>query len=418
MIFFYKSEQKAQFLKLLRVSTLVLIEDQVAAKMLSSHIPHEVMVDILSRLPVSSLIRFKSVCKSWYALIATNAKFISEHLQQSQSSGKDSAFLIKHVLRPNYISYNNICVFSLHYYFFENGCIKCIQLDHLPFLKHLNQNLKILLTGPQCHGIVCFTYWANPPHVYLWNPSINGVRSFKALPSTPSPRGPPGFCSSGAGTVGFGFDPKINDYKCVRLWTFYQLQGGPQCVNKVEVCRVSDDSWREIENVPTITIKAPFGLRPLYAKGKCYWEIKLSKSQILVSFDFSNEVFKVIELPNAKFVGAKSKMWRNIVVLNDSIALISHPLKVNDKCFEVWLMNDELDSNSQTPWSKFITVEMPHSNMCPVTVFGNGNVVLQDNNRVLQLYNSVTRAIKNLGIEFERFDELVVYSESLISFKD
>ncbi|RHN63709.1 putative F-box domain-containing protein [Medicago truncatula] len=34
------------------------------------HMPNELMIQILLRLPVKSLIRFKSVCKSWFSLVS------------------------------------------------------------------------------------------------------------------------------------------------------------------------------------------------------------------------------------------------------------------------------------------------------------------------------------------------------------
>jgi hypothetical protein len=49
---------------------------------MSDYLPDEVVVDILHRLPVKSLIRFRCVCKSWNSLIQTPA-FIDSHLNQS-----------------------------------------------------------------------------------------------------------------------------------------------------------------------------------------------------------------------------------------------------------------------------------------------------------------------------------------------
>ncbi|GLT32915.1 hypothetical protein SLA2020_075450 [Shorea laevis] len=37
--------------------------------MLNNKLPEEVVIDILSQLPADMLVRFKCVCKSWYALI-------------------------------------------------------------------------------------------------------------------------------------------------------------------------------------------------------------------------------------------------------------------------------------------------------------------------------------------------------------
>ncbi|KAI8561467.1 hypothetical protein RHMOL_Rhmol04G0342000 [Rhododendron molle] len=53
-----------------------------------SHLPHEIIFDILSRLPVKSLCRFKSVSRSWLALI-THTHFIKSHLNH-QSADADN----------------------------------------------------------------------------------------------------------------------------------------------------------------------------------------------------------------------------------------------------------------------------------------------------------------------------------------
>ena len=42
-------------------------------------LPDEVVLDILARLPVKSLLRFRCVCKPWYSSIA-NPNFITTHL--------------------------------------------------------------------------------------------------------------------------------------------------------------------------------------------------------------------------------------------------------------------------------------------------------------------------------------------------
>ncbi|KAK8503635.1 hypothetical protein V6N11_030738 [Hibiscus sabdariffa] len=51
---------------------------------MSDYIPVEVIVEILKRLPVKSLMRFRLVCKSWNTLIS-HPSFISTHLQASHS---------------------------------------------------------------------------------------------------------------------------------------------------------------------------------------------------------------------------------------------------------------------------------------------------------------------------------------------
>lgn len=43
-------------------------------------LPEDVLIEILSRLPVKSLIRFRRVCKIWYDLLKS-LNFISKHVK-------------------------------------------------------------------------------------------------------------------------------------------------------------------------------------------------------------------------------------------------------------------------------------------------------------------------------------------------
>ncbi|XP_058217046.1 F-box protein At3g08750-like [Rhododendron vialii] len=54
---------------------------QSTVAMTAFDLPFEITTEILSRLPVKSLLRFKSVCKTWYDLIK-NPDFISKHITQ------------------------------------------------------------------------------------------------------------------------------------------------------------------------------------------------------------------------------------------------------------------------------------------------------------------------------------------------
>ncbi|XP_039788644.1 putative F-box protein At1g47790 [Panicum virgatum] len=68
----------------------------------------EIVLEILARLPVKSLLRFRSVCKAWRATIS-DPFFIRKHLQCSVSKQEqDPSFLISphtltHVIPGEYV---------------------------------------------------------------------------------------------------------------------------------------------------------------------------------------------------------------------------------------------------------------------------------------------------------------------------
>ncbi|CAK9142904.1 unnamed protein product [Ilex paraguariensis] len=64
-----------------------------SATVSSCNLPQDLIVEILSRLPVKSLLRFKSVSKPWLALI-NNPKLISLHLSHTDVNPKDDAVII------------------------------------------------------------------------------------------------------------------------------------------------------------------------------------------------------------------------------------------------------------------------------------------------------------------------------------
>lgn len=70
------------------------MEGEGELQMASSHhqIPEDVLMEIMIRLPVKSLLRFKCVCKNWYDIIQ-NRKFTCSHLRFQKLQNKGRIFL-------------------------------------------------------------------------------------------------------------------------------------------------------------------------------------------------------------------------------------------------------------------------------------------------------------------------------------
>jgi hypothetical protein len=75
-----------------------------------SEIPDDLALEILIRLPVKSLLRFKAVCKAWHVTISSQS-FIATHLQRSTSNHKcRPSFLITPYLLDSASQHYNKCV--------------------------------------------------------------------------------------------------------------------------------------------------------------------------------------------------------------------------------------------------------------------------------------------------------------------
>ncbi|XP_021750852.1 probable F-box protein At1g14315 [Chenopodium quinoa] len=124
-------------------------------------LPTELIIEILSKLPVKTLLRFLCVCKSWNSLIKS-PNFINIHLNQTLISNSDRHLLLFY---PSLRS----AELDLHY-------------NQLSFseIHHPLQPHNLSLFG-SCNGIVCLSDNSNSD-VVLFNPLTKSHRKLK-LPS-------------------------------------------------------------------------------------------------------------------------------------------------------------------------------------------------------------------------------------------
>lgn len=189
------------------------------------HVSSDIVLDILTRLPKKSLVRFRCVCNSWNSFI-TSPCFVATHLKKSQG------FL----LRMRWVSGKQLCRVMMN----DRTYKKILEFE-IPF-RFPSGSARIV---GSCNGILClvdtarFGYCAN--FVYLWNPSI---RKFKMLPST---------CLSKLDTVVWGFAHQLenDDYKIVRMSYPGGLRGKivPSAI-EAEVYTTRSDSWRRVSGFP------------------------------------------------------------------------------------------------------------------------------------------------------------------------
>ncbi|KAM7497959.1 hypothetical protein LguiA_022373 [Lonicera macranthoides] len=336
------------------------------------YIPPEVMTEIMTRLPMKTLLQCTSVCKSWYSLIIS-PNFITAHLNRNNNSNQ---IVVRYFIADNKLTGKD--QYSVH---IDNEAFEKLETLEFPLPGYFS------IMG-SCNGLICLS---NLHFMILWNPS---VRKYVTLP-TPSVT----YESRGRfqQTIGFGFDSASNDYKVVSV-VYLRPDGltvlpGP----KVELYELSTSSWR---NINAGDFKYIISERDpqAFLDGVVHWTGKEGDGlpNWIVSFDMENEAFGVMMVPPS----LQQECDLRVAVYGDSLSLIH--LKVahchRDCC--IWVMNEYGIAKS---WIKQFTIDLDNGFLgSPFGFRENGDVLLAalHGNGLGDLvsYDPKSRQIKDLGI--------------------
>ncbi|KAL3642425.1 hypothetical protein CASFOL_013240 [Castilleja foliolosa] len=228
--------------------------------MANNVLPEELMLCILTRLPVKTIVRFKSVCKPWHHLFST-PEFQKMHQGQFSSDPQNQSFILH--------SFNKFSIFNS-----ESGKKRPTILDH-PFAH--DQKIELDTVGC-CNGLVCIR---SDQEIVLWNPAM---KLSKTIPLKDC--GPFKMVS-----LGFGYDAIGDDFKVVMI-----VANGVGEPLRSEIYSVNLGSW--------ITIDVDFLFRlyqtknDLIVNGNPYWVAwGDDDNQVLVCFDVLELVFKIVPWP-------------------------------------------------------------------------------------------------------------------------
>ncbi|KAJ1401165.1 TPP-binding enzyme, conserved site [Sesbania bispinosa] len=248
------------------------------------HLPFPLVEDIMLRLPVESLVRFRCVCKSWSSLFQSST-FISRHLSNSMKRLGSSHNLLLRLWLTRY----NHQLFSLSSEK-EGG----FSLMHIPIVM---ANVNFVIARD----------------VALCNPATREVRFLP--PSDLTTKIKDGMVLG----VGMGNDSKCNGCMIiVRMWISYV-----ECRCKkfiVEEYALCSDSWRTIESANPWRAEFDTSCFAMHFKGAHYWWAKLRDSTTTVlALNVGGGDFRNVPLPSP--IDISSTIGRYLGVLNDSISL-------------------------------------------------------------------------------------------------
>ncbi|GMY31644.1 F-box/kelch-repeat protein At3g06240-like [Fagus crenata] len=339
---------------------------------MSKVLPLELIVDILSRLPVKSLCRFKCVSKPWRSLIS-DPDLVKTHLHRAESkrlilSSRNSLYSIDHEAP---------C---------ENGVV-AVDLD-FP-LKQTFQSLHppwVHIIG-SCNGLVCIL--PQPDTFFAFNPATHESVQISAPPTRL-------LDPSNVHSYGFGYVPSIDDYKLVKA-----AQGKP-----IAVFSLRTGAWKLGERFNYVRHADYFlSIVPgTLVNDALHWTFKVSNGGacVVAAFDLVNDKFRDFPVPEPADLGFTTG------VLSGNLCLM-HIDGVRRQYF--WVMKEYGVGES---WTKVLVVDP--CMVRPLCLWKNSNILMAKDGRELVLFNRKDGTFKNFkvdGIPDMFFANL--YVESLVS---
>ncbi|CAI9265492.1 unnamed protein product [Lactuca saligna] len=346
---------------------------------MSSYLCEELILEIFTRLPSKSLLRFRSLSKSLYSIICS-PDFIRMHTFKSPQK-----LLIKH--RNHYKNEDIKNFYTLHS---EDQLASCTSGGYLSITPtNIPYNRYSYIVG-SCNGILCLCDYLKENHVTLWNPSIRRNLNLADCPLS-------GF------RIGFGFDPITDDYKIVSI-PRYGGHSRRNAQSSFVYAMKRGANWRKIA-FPTSSSSYRVLPSACFVNGALHWVVVERESNnvrrfYILTFDLSTDAFGMISLPEPS--------WGTIRVttIQGSLAVISTK---GDKCW-IWIRRD-------ASWSVVYKLKKTKvGNVMEVLQLNNNfDLLLRTYSAKLHVYNPKTGAGSRL-VDFKPasyIDDIVLFVESL-----
>ncbi|OMO69218.1 hypothetical protein COLO4_29208 [Corchorus olitorius] len=368
-------------------------------KKLLTELPTGLVMEILSWLPLKSLLNCRCVCKTWLQIIS-DFHFAKLHLSRSAVS------ILIHNLYP--------CIQARYLRLYQ--IVKAldsgfIQIEEMVLGPRLNlpeyefsRNVDLVNS---CNGLVCLHEFGMRDLLYVCNPVLGEFITINVPEGGNKTR--KAFC--------LGFSPKSNQYKV--LQTFYANGAGPIA----EVYTVGTGSWTSLGNAPiSIFEHRSFDA---YLHGAFHWvtysDDGNSKGQI-VCFDFEKDMFG--EVPLFQFPCGRARItFLNLGVIEDCLCVCGYP-DYDFNHFEIWVMKDYGVKESWT-----MQFRIKHKSLSyafsdwfyPLILLKNGRMLMSYGDEMIVCYNlkkkrfretTIRRTVDSFGFD------IVAYTPCFVSLKD
>ncbi|XP_059633457.1 F-box protein At3g07870-like [Cornus florida] len=349
----------------------------------------DLVTDILSRLVIKTLMRCRCVCKLWRNL-ARDPRFIHSHLN-NRSSQRSPSFILSTTIWFD-------SAFRSQIYFLEHDETLGYSCEEVSFSV---PDLKEFRLISSCNGLFCLVHRMCRNIIYVCNPF---TRCCTKLPNRINPS------QNILGTImGFGFNPKRNEYKVVEVVHCSGSAMASEFHSRVYVHTLGDGSWRGKGYVPCLIPREPASSEA-FVCGALHW-LCLSPAKQIAFFDITNEAFGFIPFPEIAVGGGGGSL---------SLALMDGCLSITGSAFhdhiDLWIMKDYGVKES---WVKSFSIcfnQVMWNNFQTPCIQGNGELLMLYKNQALFSYSPRTMTLRKLRIAgLPSWFEMVNHVGSLVS---
>ncbi|KAH7574836.1 hypothetical protein ACOSP7_005883 [Xanthoceras sorbifolium] len=344
-------------------------------------LPDDVMIHIFLRFPVKNLAQFRCVCKSWNRVITSQPFF------ESLSNQTTSTCVLYHP-----------CFSHLRLGLYSEKLQNFLELPDPPF----GDDHKDFGIVGSCNGVLClYSNGFDRSFIYMWNPT---VRKYITLPKP----------SCNPRYLGFGINPKsghLDDFKVVTIFANANA----------EVYSLRTNSWKSIADgfLPSIELTCCHLDHPVFLNGFVHWCAQVScyldskRPWLIVSFDFANEVFQKIMLPDNLSLDDGAKFLN---VVNGRLCVFA-AADQKFSAYELWVM---MEYGIVESWSRICTIEKPEKFWWPLgftttgSIFARGHCKHGEN--TLLVYRPDRKKFKCLGGHLPHLPiQVLTFGESVIA---
>ncbi|XP_050915873.1 F-box/kelch-repeat protein At3g23880 [Lathyrus oleraceus] len=373
---------------------------------------NDLVTEVLSVLPVKSLIRFKCVSKHWKTLISDHS-FVKLHLRRSET--RNLVLVTCHIIATPKEPDRSIVPYPIRR-LLDNPLF--MLFDDLNY--HLNYKGCDYIVG-SCNGLIllagehfnCYfrnqdrsrSYWLS-----VWNPATRSIsKSFGYIHEF-------GESIYQAFNFAFGYDNSNETYKVA---AFRYLPDK----SEVRVLSLGDNVWRNVECFKDVILPYKY----VYLSETINWLAKdISVEQIvIISFDLTTETFKKMDVPGG-FNGVLSCEPKPVLAVLGGCLCFSYYYEEMD--FVIWKMNEFGVEDSWTLFLKMngqnLGIDYDHSNYrypwVPLLLSDDTLILTSSNESQAILYNRRDNRVTRTNIIANRtnfsleWEDAKVYVESLV----